>query len=136
MGMVSETQYRELFGRYLGQVSSWVKGERVRNRITGDSEPPDEGRMLEFEAIVKPTDEDRGVFRRSLIATVGAYRLDHPDQKEIDTQAIFPDLFKRLRDHSYAERKRQLEKGKADVLRYLSGERASLDEKARKAVER
>jgi serine protein kinase len=136
MGMVSEAQYRGHFGRYLGQVSSWVKGERVRNRITGDSEPPDEARMLEFEAIVMPADEERGVFRRSLIATVGAYRLDHPDQTDIDTQAIFPDLFKRLRDHSYAERKRQLERGKADVLRYLSGERASLDEKARKGVER
>jgi len=135
MGMVTEGQYRELFGRYLGQVSSWVKGERVKNRITGEYQRPDEERMIEFERIVMPEEEDRGAFRRSLIASIGAYRLDHPDAKEIDTQAIFPDLYKRLRDHYYAERRRQLERNKADVLRYLSDERSSLDEKARKHVE-
>jgi serine protein kinase len=135
MGMVTEGQYRELFGRYLAQVSSWVKGERVKNRITGEYERPDEERMIEFERIVMPEDEDRGGFRRSLIASIGAYRLDHPDAKEMDTQVIFPDLYKRLRDHYYAERRRQLERNKADVLRYLSGERGSLDEKARKHVE-
>jgi predicted Ser/Thr protein kinase len=135
MGMVSEGQYRELFGRYVTQVSSWVKGERVRNRITGEYEQPDEERMIEFERIVKAEEEDRGGFRRSLISTIGAYRLDHPDA-DMDTQAIFPDLYKRLRDHYYAERRRQLERNKADVLRYLSDERASLDEKARKHVER
>ena len=92
--------------------------------------------MIEFERIVMPTDEDRGAFRRSLISAIGAYRLDHPERKEIDTPAIFPDLFKRLRDHYSAERRRQLERNKADVLRYLSDERGSLDEKARLHVER
>ncbi len=136
MGMVTEGQYRELFGRYLTQVSSWVKGERVRNRITGDYEQPDEARMIEFERIVMQDGEDRGGFRRSLFATIGAYRLDHPDAKEIDTQVIFPDLYKRLRDHYYTERRQQLEHNKSDVLRYLSDDRSALDEKARKHVER
>ena len=31
MGLVSETQYRELFERYVTLVSHWVKGERLRN---------------------------------------------------------------------------------------------------------
>jgi predicted Ser/Thr protein kinase len=135
MGMVSEGQYRELFGRYLAQVSSWVKGERVKNRITGAYEQPDEARMVEFEQFVMPRDDERGSFRRSLIATIGAYRLDHPDMKELDTPVIFPDLFRRLRDHYYEERKRQLRHNKQDVLRYLSDERGQLDEKARKHVE-
>ena len=66
---------------------------------------------------------------------LGAYRLDHPDAKEIDTQAIFPDLFRRLRDHSHAERKRHVERSKENLLRYLSDERAGLDDKARRHVE-
>jgi serine protein kinase len=135
MGMVSEGQYRELFGRYVTLVSHWVKGEKVKNRVTGASEAPDEERMVEFERIVMPVGEDRGSFRRGLISAVGAFRLDHPDTAEIDYVAIFPDLFRRLRDHYFDERKRQLHRSKENVLRYLSDDRSSLDEKARRQVE-
>ncbi len=135
MGMVSEGQYRELFGRYLTLVSSWTKGERIKNRVTGAYEQPDENRMVEFERIVMGDEDDRGAFRRSLIAAIGAHRLDHPDATEIDTQAIFPDLFRRLREHYYEERKRQLKTNKANILRYLSDERSQLDEKSRRHVE-
>jgi predicted Ser/Thr protein kinase len=89
MGLVTESQYRELFGRYLAVVSSWTKGERIRNRVTGAYELPDEERMAEFEKIVMGEQDDRGTFRRSIISAVGAYRLDHPEAAQIDTQAIF-----------------------------------------------
>ncbi|HYD40565.1 MAG TPA: serine protein kinase PrkA [Anaeromyxobacter sp.] len=135
MGLVSEAQYRELFQRYVMLVSHWVKGEKVRNRVTGDFELPDEPRMVELEKIVMPAGEDRGAFRRGLISAVGAFRLDHPDAAEIDYGAIFPDLFRRLRDHTYEERKRQLHRSKEHLLRYLSDDRATLDEKARRQVE-
>jgi serine protein kinase len=135
MGMVSESQYKEVFERYVVQVSHWVKGEKIRNRVTGEFEKPDEERMIELERIVMPKDDDRGNFRRSLISSIGAHRLDHPDLTGIDYPAVFPDLFKRLRDHYYEERKRQVRRNKQDVLRYLSDERASLDEKARRHVE-
>ena len=135
MGFVSESQYRELFVRYVTIVSHWVKGEKVRNPITGEYEPPDEQRMTEIEKIVMPPGDDRRNFRRALISAVGAFRLDHPDAAEIDYAAIFPDLFRRLRDHYFEERKRQLRRSREDVLRYLSDERSALDEKARHRVE-
>ena len=135
MGFVSESQYRELFVRYVTLVSHWVKGEKIKNPLTGDYEPPDEQRMAELEKIVMPPGDDRKNFRRGLISAIGAFRLDHPDAAEIDYAAIFPDLFRRLRDHYFEERKRQLRRSREDVLRYLSDERASLDEKARARVE-
>lgn len=135
MGFVSESQYRELFVRYATIVSHWVKGEKVKNSITGEYEPPDEQRMAEIEKIVMPPGDDRRNFRRGLISAIGAFRLDHPDAAEIDYGAIFPDLFRRLRDHYFEERKRQLRRSREDVLRYLSDERGSLDEKARARVE-
>jgi predicted Ser/Thr protein kinase len=135
MGLVSESQYRELFGRYVALVSSWVKGEKVRNRVTGEYEAPDDERMLEFEKIVMPAGHDRTAFRRGLISAVGAFRLDHPDAHEIEYVAIFPDLFRRLREHSHEERRRQVQRNREDVLRYLSDERGALDEKARRHVE-
>jgi predicted Ser/Thr protein kinase len=135
MGFVSEAQYRELFVRYVTIVSHWVKGEKLRNPVTGDYEPPDEQRMAELEKIVMPPGEDRKNFRRGLISAIGAFRLDHPDSTEIDYAAIFPDLFRRLRDHYFEERKRQLRRSREEVLRYLSDERGALDEKARSRVE-
>ncbi len=135
MGMVSEAQHQERFDRYLGQVSSWVKGERIRNRVTGEYEQPDEERMAEFERTVMPPGDDRAGFRRSVIAAIGAYRVDHPEGS-IDTAAIFPDLFKRLRDHYFEERRRELQRSKENLLRYLSDERAGLDERSRRHVER
>jgi predicted Ser/Thr protein kinase len=135
MGMVSEAQYRELFDRYLGMVSSWVKGERIRNRVTGEYEPPDEARMAEFERIVTSAEENRSEFRRSLIAAVGAFRVDHPGA-EVDTAGIFPDLFKRLREHYFEERKREISRSKDQLLRYLSGDVGQLDDRARRDVER
>jgi predicted Ser/Thr protein kinase len=135
MGLVSEAQYRDLFQRYVTLVSHWVKGERLRNPLTGEHEAPDEHRMGELEKIVMPPGDDRREFRRSLISAVGAYRLDHPDAAEIDYVAIFPDLFRRLRDHYYEERKRQLRRSREDVLRYLSDERETLDDRARRRVE-
>jgi serine protein kinase len=134
MGLVSESQYRDLFERYVAQLSSWVTGEKIRNRITGEYQAPDDDRMAEVEAIVMPPGEDRGNFRRGLIASIGAFRLDHPDDQSIDYRAIFPDLFRRLRVHAYEERKRQLRRSKEDLLRYLSDERAALDERTRGRV--
>jgi predicted Ser/Thr protein kinase len=135
MGLVSEAQYRDLFTRYVTLVSHWVKGERLRNALTGEHEPPDEQRMGEIEKIVMPAGDDRRDFRRGLISAVGAFRLDHPAGEGIDYVAIFPDLFRRLRDHYYEERKRQLRRSREDVLRYLSDERGALDDKARRRVE-
>jgi serine protein kinase len=134
MGLVSEGQYRELVERYMVHASHWVKGEKLRNRVTGEMERPDEHRMAELEGIVMPRGEDAGDFRRGLISGVGAYRMDHPDV-ELDYASIFPDIFRRLRDHYYEERKRVLRKQKENVLKYLSEERASLVPREQAQVE-
>ncbi len=134
MGLISEQQYRELFERYLQHVSHWLKGERMLNRMTGDMERPDEGRMVEMETIVMPKGEDSGEFRRGLIAQIGAHKLDNPDV-EMDYARIFPDLFRRLRGHFFEERKRLLRKNKENILKFLSDERASLSAKEAVQVE-
>src|SRR5262249_19676816 len=123
MGLVSEAQHRELFERYVQHVSHWLKGEKMRNRITGEMERPDENRMAEMESIVMPKGEDASDFRRGLISQIGAHKLDHPDA-EMDYARIFPDLFKHLRAHFFEERKRVLGKHKERVLKYVSEDRA------------
>jgi predicted Ser/Thr protein kinase len=134
MGLVSEGQYRELVERYIQHVSHWVRGEKMRNRITGEMERPDEQRMAELEAIVMPKGEDAGEYRRGLISNIGAHRLDNPDAA-MDYPTIFPDMFKRLRDHYFEERKRVLRKNKENILKYLSEERGTLSPREQSQVE-
>jgi predicted Ser/Thr protein kinase len=133
MGLVSEKQYQELFERYVQTVSSWVKGEKVQNKVTGAAEKPDEGRMGEFEGYVMPKGEDSNEFRRGLIASIGAHKIDNPDA-QLDYARIFPDLFRRLRDHFYEERKRTLRKNVENILKYLSDEKGTLSVKEQGAV--
>src|SRR3954467_948474 len=125
MGLVSEKQYRTMFERYVLHVLAWTRGERLRNPHTSEMERPDEEMMAQTEAIVMAGSEDRREFRRGLISAVGAHRLEHPEG-EIDYSQIFPDLFRRLRDHFFDERKRTLRKNAENVLRYLGDERANL----------
>jgi serine protein kinase len=134
MGLVSEEQYRELMERYVQTVSHWVKGEKMRNRVTGEMERPDEGRMREMEGIVMPAGEDAGDFRRGLISQIGAHKLDHPDA-QMDYTRIFPELFRRLRDHYFEERKRVLRRNKENILKYLSDDRGTLTAKEQTQVE-
>jgi serine protein kinase len=136
MGLVSEGQYRELVERYIQNVSHWVRGEKMRNRVTGENERPDEQRMAELESIVMPKGEDAGEYRRGLISTIGAHRLDNPEAAGVmDYSRIFPDMFKRLRDHYFEERKRVLRKNKENVLKYLSEERGTLTQREQSQVE-
>jgi predicted Ser/Thr protein kinase len=125
MGLVSERQYRELFERYIGNVVSWTRGEKVRNKVSGEFERPDEEMMAQTETIIMSGGEDRREFRRALISAIGAHSLDHPDG-EIDYSQIFPDLFRRLRDHFFDERKRTLRKNTEKVVRFLGDDRTEL----------
>jgi predicted Ser/Thr protein kinase len=134
MGLVSETQYKDLFERYVQHVSSSLKGEKIRNRVTGEYEKPDEDLMAHTESILMSRGQDKRDFRRSLISSVGAFRLDHPDV-EIDYSRIFPDLFRHLREHFFEERKKTIKRNKENFLRYLGDEKSSLLERDRHQVE-
>lgn len=135
MGLVTEGQYEELFARYVRDVSHWLRGERVANRVTGAYEMPDEDRMGEIEALIKPETEERRAFRRGVISAIGAWRLDHPADGEMAYARVFPELFRRLRDHFFEERKRTLWRNKENVLRYLADDAEGMSKRDRAAVE-
>ena len=83
MGLVDERRYLEQFERYLAQVSCWVKHEKYHNPLTGQDEEADEDLMAEVERALHVESGDGGAaaFRRTIIAKIGAWSLDHRDQK-------------------------------------------------------
>jgi serine protein kinase len=119
-GLIEDTQYSELFARYVNHVSQWVKGEQVYNPLTGAYEEPDAQLMDNVEdALEVGVDEDG--FRRNLISTVAAHAIDHPGEA-MDYSRIFPRYIEKLSDSYYRDRRKQIATIARDVLALLDEE--------------
>jgi predicted Ser/Thr protein kinase len=137
-GLVDETKYNELFERYVTHVSYWVKGEKLRNPLTGQYEDPDERLMREVEALLGTPDKPDQL-RHSLINLIAAWAIDHPGDP-LDHTKVFGPQLRRLRDAVFAERRVHVARLCRDVLILLREEGAGLDaerrDQARAVVER
>ncbi len=133
MGLVEEERYRDLFSRYIDNVSQSLKGEKVYNKVTSSYERPDEAFMREIEVTIN-TEEDTDEFRQSLMTSIGAYSIDNPGAK-VDYLAIFPNLFERLQAAFFGERQRQIQKIVENMLTYFESDKKRLSKAELDAVE-
>jgi serine protein kinase len=130
MGLVEEVEYQRLFQRYVNHVTHWIRHEKVRNPSTGRTENPDEPMMREMEKTLEVSGRADD-FRADLIAKIGAWSLDHLNQKP-DYGQIFPDYFKRIREAYFEERKKTVHSGVSELLRLVTGNESVLSADARK----
>lgn len=128
-GLVSEEQYGELFDRYVSHVGYWVKREKVRNRMTGEYEDPDEHMMSEVEELLGVRG-DAGDFRKSMISSIAAWAIDNPGTK-IDNAVIFLQHTRKLRDTVFAERRKQMAHLAHDIVVLVGEDGAGLNEERR-----
>ena len=120
MGLVEERRYLQQFERYVTQVSCWVKREKYHNPLTGQDQDADEELMAEVERAlhVEGSGIEAGKFRREIISKIGAWSLDHQNQRP-DYEQIFPRPLAELREAFFAERKKVVRKINEDILIYL-----------------
>lgn len=114
-GLVEETQYLEIFDRYVTMLSYWLKKEKVPNPHTGKDEDPDTQFMERIEQMLGVVRDHEG-FRRDLISAVAAYAIEHPGERPPFTR-VFPRHLQQLREASWASRKKQLTEILEDTLR-------------------
>lgn len=131
-GLVDETRYNELFDRYITHVSYWVKGEKLRNPLTGQYDDPDERLMREVEALLGTADKPEQL-RHSLINMIAAWAIDHPGDR-VDNTRVFGPQLKRLRDAVFAERRVVVARLCRDIVILLREEGAGLDAERRDAA--
>jgi predicted Ser/Thr protein kinase len=105
-GLVEQTSYEELFGRYVSHVSAFVKGEKIKNAVTGALEPPDEGLMEEVESLLG-VKENRQEARAGLMGRIAAWAIDNPGKSLSDSQ-LFADKLGSIRAAVFGERRVQL----------------------------
>jgi len=131
-GLVDETRYRELFDRYITHVSYWVKGEKLRNALTGQYEDPDLRLMGEVEALLGSPDKPEDL-RHALISRVAAWAIDHPGDA-VDNSRVFAAQLRRMQDAVFAERRVQVAKLARDILLLLRESGSGLDDARRREV--
>jgi predicted Ser/Thr protein kinase len=132
-GLVDEEQYAELFERYVQHVSVWVKKERIRNRVTGEYEEPDEKMMREVERLLD-VKGDASDWRKGMISGIAAWAIDHPGQR-VEAAAVFPQHLRRMREAIFADRRPAVALLARDLVILVREEGAGLDKDRRRAAD-
>jgi serine protein kinase len=131
---VDEAQYDGLFERYVQHVSVWVKKERIRNKLTGQYEEPDEKLMQEVERLLD-TKGDPSEARQAMISAIAAWALDHPGSK-VDIATVFPHYMKRMRDSIYEGRRPEVAAIARDLVLIVQKNDSTLDAERRRHAQR
>jgi predicted Ser/Thr protein kinase len=134
MGLIEEEQYEQLFARYVNHVNHAIKGEKMLDPVSGRFISPDETFMEDVEEKLGVTG-DRDQHRRGIIAAVGVFRIEHPDDP-VDFGRIFDDEFDQLMTYFYEERKEAIQRIKMNLLRFFDDDVADLTPVDREQVER
>jgi predicted Ser/Thr protein kinase len=129
-GFVDEGQYAELFDRYVQHVNVWTKKERMRNRLTGEYEDPDEKLMQEVERLLE-IKGDVDTTRRQIISGFAAWSLDHPGEKA-EASAVFPLYLRRIRDAVLRDRKPAVARLTRDLVIVVRESSLGLDAQRKK----
>ena len=106
LGMVDDRSYEDYIKKYIENITALIKGEKVKNIITGRFEESDVYFIQEFESNIL-LKEDEVKFRSHLLSTLGAYSLDNPGKNIVYT-VVFPQLTKRLKQSFRQEQKKMI----------------------------
>lgn len=107
LGMVDDRSYDDYIKRYIENINALIKGEKIKNNITGKYEDVDQYFVLEFEKGIN-LKENAENFRSTLISKLGAYYLDNRN-KIIAYKDVFPDLVNRLKESFRMEQKKTIQ---------------------------
>jgi len=113
-GLVEQRSWNDLFDRYVRNVSVWVKGEKVKNALTGDYEDPDQTVMQHVEKQLGQKKDEVDAFRHGIIGAIAAWSIDHPGEK-IDNATVFPQHLRKLKEAVFGERSKAI----ADLCKWL-----------------
>lgn len=128
-GLVEAREHERMFERYVNHVSLWVKGERYPDPVTGELFEPDEALMERVESTLGIDDAE--AFRHSIIGTIAAHAIDHPDA-EMNQAEIFRHHMARLQTAYFAEHRAEVGAIVSDMVGLLTEEDRGLSAEAEK----
>ena len=118
LGLIDERSYEDYISKYILSINAVIKGEKVKNSMTGKFEAPDSYFIKEFESNVH-MNEASEKFRSSLIARLGAFALDNPGKPIVYGQ-VFADLVDLLQESFRKEQKKIIDRVGKNLVLYLA----------------
>lgn len=118
LGLIDDRSYEDYISRYILSINAIIKGEKIKNNVTGKFESPDNFFIKEFESNIH-LNEAPEKFRSNLIARLGAYALDHKGQPIVYCE-VFNDLVNLLQESFREEQKKIIDKIGKNLVLYLA----------------
>jgi serine protein kinase len=118
MAVVAQTEYDRRFDLYFQHLTAHVRGEGVRDPLTGRTSPPDEALLESVEKLL-PVHGQTAQFRSSLVSRIGAWAVDHPADRPLDFRRVFPDLYRAMTRAFFDARREEVTRVQRHLL--LSG---------------
>lgn len=125
LGLVDERSYEDYISKYIMSINAIIKGEKVKNAVTGKFEAPDSFFIKEFESNVH-MNEVPEKFRSSLIARLGAYALDNRG-KPIVYAEVFEDLVHLLQESFRKEQKKIIDRVGKNLVLFLAEKKENVN---------
>lgn len=132
LGLVDERSYEDYVSKYILSINAVIKGEKVKNNVTGKFEVPDSYFIKEFESNVH-MNEVPEKFRSNLIARLGAYALDNRG-KPIVYSEVFEDLVHLLQESFRKEQKKIIDKVGRNLVLYLAEKKDGVNQNIEKEI--
>jgi serine protein kinase len=132
LGLVDERSYEDYISKYILSINAVIKGEKVKNNVTGKFEVPDSYFIKEFESNVH-MNEVPEKFRSSLIARLGAYALDNRG-KAIVYSEVFEDLVHLLQESYRKEQKKIIDKIGRNLVLYLAEKKENMNQNIEREI--
>ena len=108
MSMVESLEYEKLFTRYIDNVVALHVNQKIYDSSTCSYTPPSEKLMEAVEKIINPKSSKEN-FRQSLLSTMAAWKIDHPQQQKPLISEVFNDLLTKLKNHYYQQQRNQID---------------------------
>jgi len=118
LGLIDNRSYEDYISKYVAHINATIKGEKIKNTVTGKFEEPDKFTIKEFESNIH-LKEDPETFRSHIISKLGAYALDNPG-KEIVYTVVLDGISKQLKETFRNEQKKIIDQIGKNFLFFLA----------------
>jgi hypothetical protein len=106
--------------------------ELVENSVSGKMEAPDEKFIAEVEAVVAGGTPP-AQYREALIRKIGAWSVDHPDERP-DYADLFPEALEAIQQDYYRRNKKLIEDVRDNLQRHGTEDLDDLDPELKRRV--
>ena len=124
MDLVDEAEYDRKCSEYFTHVVAFTRNEKVVNPGTGSLEPPSDEILSTVEGLLDVQDPIE-VFRKNLVARIGAFRVDNPDTP-VNYKTLFPDIFTALKTDFFNRRRAVVNQIEEQLILHGTGETSSV----------